>query len=227
VADLHASLAHQDDWPVPFALIADWRVPDEEETKQALRAFILAAQNGRAPETRPLDIRVAQLPCYPGLKLFEIALPVDPSRHACLAIMSTGDGFVALDGTTGPIHALNSMRDTPLDLSSAERASDYLKFFCAYVHGPDGPFSIVECAADLGDQSPQNIIDDSVVPIAFSGKEGDAYVLQAMVNYANTLFRLTFKVFPDGRADVVGDEQILAGLKGPKHSFHNGLRWVD
>jgi ankyrin repeat protein len=189
IADLHASLAHQDGWPVPFALIAEWRVPDEEETKQALRAFILTAQKGRAPETRPLDIRVAQLPCYPGLKLFDIVLPVDPSRHACLAILFAGDGFVTLDGTAGPIHALNSMRDTPLDLSSAELASDYLKFFCAYVHdGPDGPFRIVECAADLGDQSPQNTIEDSVIPIAFSGKDGESYMLEAMVNYANTLF---------------------------------------
>lgn len=223
------NLVRQADWPIRFDYSADWRLPKDSEAWDAMMSVVLVQQNGIATDATPIDLRVADLHFYPNLKLFEIILSRELGEDECLAILWDGAGCTMLDGTSPPIHAINagaSARST-LDLSSLENAVDYLKFYCAYVYGEEGPFLILESAAELGSTLSQKALGEVVTPVEFNGMndlDDDcyAYLFTAVVSYGGHLFRAQFKVSIVGIVEMTDDYPILTEFDVPKHAFLNG-----
>lgn len=167
-----------------------------------------------APETA--DVAWTQLPFYNGIglvRLNDIAWPHNTGPFWFLA--KQGRMFL-LDGSSAPIHDANEA--DPIALSEAT-ALEYLKFFCYFVHGDEGPFLIVEDinhpAIDKTklDDATRKVIEDAIRPAAFEGKTAEgAFEASAMVLYGNALFSARFSMTANGMIEMTDDEAVAADL---------------
>ena len=96
---------------------------------------------------------------------------------------------------------------------------EYLRFFCYFVHGDEGPFLIVEDidhpAIDQTklEEGMRKVIQDAVRPAAFEGATGEgALEASAMVLYGNALFAARFSMTENGMIEMIDDEPIAADL---------------
>lgn len=83
--------------------------------------------------------------CLPRHKLFQIELFEQGKAYI---LLQDGRAPTLLDGFSAPIHALSQRGFLVLD--SDDQIKDYIRFFCAFVWGDDGPFVVVEEAKNLG-----------------------------------------------------------------------------
>lgn len=120
-----------------------------------------------------------------------------------------------LNGTSPPIHEVNAK--APIKVTE-DNVLDYLRFFCFFVRGEEGPFLIAESMSDP--YIPQNmdpktraVIEGTVRPASYEGKSEQGYWLcDAVVYYANALFIANFAVQPSGMIEMLNDEPIAADL---------------
>lgn len=167
-----------------------------------------------SPETA--DVAWTQLPFYKGIglvRLNDTAWPYDTGPFWFLA--KQGRMFL-LDGSSAPIHDANEA--DPIDVNEAN-ALDYLRFFCYFVHGDEGPFLIVEDinhpAIDKTklDDATRSVIEGAIRPAAFEGKTAEgAYEASAMVLYGNALFSARFSMTTNGMIEMIDDEPVAADL---------------
>lgn len=121
-----------------------------------------------------------------------------------------------LDGTSAPIHDANEA--DPVKVTEAN-ALDYLKFFCYFVHGDEGPFFVVEQiehpALDLTklDGTKRRVIEDALRPAAFEGKAASGNLeTSAMILYGNALFAARFSITENGMIEMTDDQPVAADL---------------
>ena len=123
--------------------------------------------------------------------------------------------YIRLDGTSSPIHDVNTK--APLMLTPAV-VCDYLRFFCFFTHGRDGPFLIVE---GLGQReiSPhselfRNELAKHLRPVRYWGwsSEDDGHRASALVYYGSVLFFADFVIKPSGSIRMLTDQTVLTGL---------------
>lgn len=120
-----------------------------------------------------------------------------------------------LNGTSPPIHEMNVK--APIQLT-ARTAADYLRFFCFFVRGDQGPFYLCEDAADplipgARDEKTGAVIRSTVRPISFEGINNEGhYMLEGVLQYSNAIFTARFAVENSGKATMVDDEPIAADL---------------
>lgn len=127
------------------------------------------ADKAKLPSLKTIDstplvesIRKRKMQCYPGWKLFEFKIDVKQlprethyQQGAVYALVSNESARV-LDGESSVIHDFNKQVEdengkekSVLQLSDEESFKEYLRFFCTFVAGNDGPFLIVEENDDL------------------------------------------------------------------------------
>jgi hypothetical protein len=107
--------------------------------------------------------------------------------------------------------------DAPIKITE-EDVLDYLRFFCFFVRGEEGPFLICEdmntfgMPKDLSD-STRKAIEGVVQPAEYVGKNNDGYFLcNGIVFYSNALFLSNFAIQPTGMIEMMEDDPLLQDL---------------
>jgi hypothetical protein len=157
-----------------------------------------------------------QLPFYNTIALVRINDTAWPPGTGPFWFLAKQGRMFLLDGSSAPIHDANEA--DPVKVNEAN-ALDYLRFFCYFVHGDEGPFLIVENidhpALDKAkiDDAKRKVIEDALRPAAFEGKtEAGAYEASAMVLYGNALFSARFSMTENGMIEMIDDEPVAADL---------------
>jgi len=126
------------------------------------------------------------------------------------------DVTLPLDGTSAPIHEANE-RD-PIKITE-KNALDYLRFFCYFVHGDEGPFLIIEDINHPGldrgklDNTTRKEIEGSLRKATFEGKTpGGALRASATLLYGSGLFFAQFSMTENGMVEMINDEPLAADL---------------
>lgn len=121
-----------------------------------------------------------------------------------------------LDGTSAPIHDANEAG--PIKLNE-QNVLDYLRFFCFFVHGDEGPFLILEDIKDPAidhdrlDDATQKVIEGAINPASFEGKDDKGqYIASALVLYGDALFSARFALSDDGMIEMTDDDPIAGDL---------------
>jgi TPR repeat protein len=184
-----------------------------------LHAQLPISQLGDVLSTASLQrLRGTALAFYPNCWLLDLQLqqPKEDSPLLCSALVSPG-GAALLDGTSPLLLAINPKL---LQLADDDTASDYLRFFCTFVRGEDGPFRIIDTLDDLplvmsgaatveegflSPIRPLQAIDGDLVSDGWRRFEG-------CVLYGDGIFRSTFKVHATGMVEMEGDVKIAADL---------------
>ncbi|MEM7672941.1 MAG: hypothetical protein AAF212_06335 [Verrucomicrobiota bacterium] len=149
------------------------------------------------PWWKDVRLYVARDSCIPELSFF--------------AALIYQDRLFRLDGTSPPIHNLN--KELPPQITS-DTALDYLRFFCLFVNGEEGPFYVFESMEDplLPDGIEDEAIKKLVRPAELITESAEGYVCEAAVWYSNAIFFAHFVVQLDGRVEMKEDEPLLADL---------------
>ena len=162
------------------------------------------------------DVAWCQLPFYTSIGLVRVDDRTWPPGTGPFWFLAKQGRMFLLDGSSAPIHDANEA--DPVKITE-ENTLDYLKFFCYFVHGDEGPFLIVEDidhpALDKNKLEPatKKIIEDAIRPAAFEGKTAEgAYEASAMVLYGNALFSARFSMTESGMIEMIDDEPVAADL---------------
>ncbi|MEQ5768100.1 ankyrin repeat domain-containing protein [Halomonas sp. H33-56] len=166
-----------------------------------------------------------RLPWYPDATLIRLQHP-DWMQGLALYFVEEGAAGVhaprpltRLTGTAPPIHELNARQ--PIQLCAAN-ALGYLRFFCFFVRGPDGPFYIVDSLEDpLLPVHPdiQAIVAGSChAPRQDPADDEDVYRYLATLYYADAFFLARFMLSDSGNIEMLDDEPIAAGLPERIHA---------
>lgn len=158
----------------------------------------------------------AQLPFYTTIGLVRVNDTAwAPGTGPFWFLAKQGRMFL-LDGSSAPIHDANEA--DPIKVTE-ENVLDYLRFFCYFVHGDEGPFLIVEDinhpALDTAklDDSTRKVIEGALRPTQFEGRTQEgAFEASAMVLYGNALFSARFSMTENGMIEMIDDEPVAADL---------------
>lgn len=190
---------------------------------QSAQSGIAVALDGLA--ATEWEAAVLPLSFYPGLQLLHLIGKVQSGElheGMCLVGPDASD-FTWLDGTSGPIHELNERR---LDCFSPSEVRDYVRFFCQFVHGDEGPFRIIEPRKKGDELLPKlsryagRVEDDQRMLLSYEIGDraepltierftpgGQAHV-RGLVFYGENIFRALFSVDPEGLIEMVDDEPL-------------------
>lgn len=176
-----------------------------------------------APETSSCHWR--PLPWYADVGLVRIADPGWNDPDLSLFYLTMKGALYRLDGTSPPIHTVNAEAPIRLD---AENAGDYLRFFCFFVRGEEGPFYLAERDDDpmipeIVDTRTREILTGATREITPAGTSADGcFLFDATVFYSNAAFGANFSVAPSGMIEMVDDDPIAADLP---IRIHAPLAW--
>ena len=168
-------------------------------------------------------IKTQTLSFYPGAEILACRDPSWAPANLFIYALKQGSSLCWLNGTSPPIKEFNAAGNLSL---SDENALDYLKFFCFFVRGEEGPFYVVD---SLNAPYLPDIIRDGAdagalpaVRTRFQeryqsprqfGKSGDGkWRISATIYYSNAVFVGDFLVGADGMVDMADDTPILADI---------------
>ena len=161
-------------------------------------------------------VKWAQMPFYNTIALLQIDDKEWPPNTGPFWFLAKQGRMFMLDGSSAPIHEANEA--DPITLTEP-KALEYLRFFCYFVHGDEGPFLIVEDinhpALDKSklDATTRKVIEDALRPATFEGKTDEGnFEASAMVLYGNALFSARFSMSENGMIEMIDDEPVAADL---------------
>ncbi len=181
--------------------------------------------DGKHLADKGLVADACRLPWYPDATLIRLQHP-DWTKGLALYFVEEGAAgdhaprpLTRLTGTSPPIHELNARQ--PIRLCAAN-ALGYLRFFCFFVRGPEGPFYIVDSVEDpLLPAHPdiQAIVAGSChAPRQDTANGDDVYRYLATLYYADAFFLARFILSASGNIEMLDDEAIAAGLPERIHA---------
>ena len=155
------------------------------------------------------------LPFYESVALIRVKDPnwVEPNLN--VYYLTDQGNLFRLNGTSPPIHEVNAK--APIKVSE-ENVLDYLRFFCFFVRGEEGPFYVAESMDDPNmpqdmDDTTRGVIEGAIRPANFSGSNDQGhYLCDAVVFYSNALFIANFAVQPTGMIEMLDDDPLMADL---------------
>lgn len=220
----------QDDIPEPTPALADsWAdIPpieaawqDLPDASYALAQICAAAACEGVSEifvgSTVTALRQAELICYPGFRLIDIQLTDREQRTLLVTALVSKTGAILLDGTSQRLHFLNS---AALNINTERAREEYLRVFCAFIRGEEGPFQIITAAdqipfIDPNDRSKLAEAAEALAPpkpIDLEPARADQWGLSAAILYSNALFTADFAVLPGGMVEMLNDDPIAANL---------------
>ncbi len=155
------------------------------------------------------------LPFYDQVALIRVKDPAWVPGNLFIYYLTDQGNLFWLNGTSPPIHEVNAK--APIKITE-ENVIEYLKFFCFFVRGEEGPFLIAEDMNDPYiprevDARTQSVIEGTVRPASYEGQnDKGAFLCDAVVFYSNALFIANFAVQPGGMIEMLDDEPIAADL---------------
>lgn len=155
------------------------------------------------------------LPFYEDVVLIRLQDDTWGKENLNVFYLAKEGELTRLDGTSLPIHDTN--RTAPIHVSE-DNVLDYLRFFCFFVRGEDGPFLICEDMNEPGlpkapDQATARAIEGTLRPATYEGQNVEGhYMCDAIVYYANALFLANFAIQPTGMIEMLEDNPLLQDL---------------
>ncbi|MBN8520594.1 MAG: hypothetical protein J0L77_01680 [Alphaproteobacteria bacterium] len=155
------------------------------------------------------------LPFYESVALIRVKDPAWTPKELTLYYLTDQGNLYWLNGTSPPIHEVN--QKAPIKITE-DNVLEYLRFFCFFVRGEEGPFLIAENMSDPYmpknmDDKTRSVIEGTVRPATYEGRnEKGFYLCDAVVFYSNALFIANFAVQPGGMIEMIDDEPIAADL---------------
>lgn len=155
------------------------------------------------------------LPFYESVALIRVQDPNWVKPNLVVYYLTDQGNLFRLNGTSPPIHEVNAK--APIKVTE-ENVLEYLRFFCFFVRGEEGPFYIAESMDDPNmptemDDTTRSVIEGTVRPASFEGKNDQGHFLcNAVVFYSNALFYADFAVQPTGMIEMLDDEPIASDL---------------
>jgi hypothetical protein len=133
-----------------------------------------------------------------------------------------------LDGGSSIFHSLNGAG--LLHLTSKHEKADYLRLFCAYVWGDDGPFKVIEDTSQIRSLAPGSPPLPPLGPPEFSSARSvtgsESILAHAFIRYSNFLFEAWFEIATSGEIVMKADKPLceLDRNELPKYesSFRSG-----
>lgn len=161
-----------------------------------------------------VDCHRRRLPWYDTVELIQLRDKNLRKPNLALCYLRDGDNLFRLNGTSPPIHEVNAK--APVKINE-QNVADYLRYFCFFVRGEEGPFYVLEDAADpllpIKEPTLRSVVEGTARPISFDGvNEQGYYLLNAVIYYSNAIFLAQFAVQPGGMIEMVDDEPIAADL---------------
>jgi formylglycine-generating enzyme len=192
-----------------------WR-PAPSSTVEFLRREV-ALVDGKYPLSPAVAVDQVVPPWYSGIRLLRLIDPGWVNKHLAIYFLcDADDSLYRLNGTSTPILEFNHKNAIRLDASNALA---YLKFFCFFVQGDEGPFYVLESMDDPlippdCSGTTRSVLQDSARPAVWEGPDesGDGYRCRATVWYSNALFHAHFRVMSSGMIDMLDDDPIAGDL---------------
>lgn len=201
---------------VNFALHDDdlWNAVSDTE-KQGFFDKVGTVDGKHSPSIETTEIHWRQLPFYKTVALIRLRDPNwDPENIGIYYLTNKGE-LTRLDGTSPPIHMTNA--EAPIKVTE-ENVLDYLRFFCFFVRGEEGPFLISETMDTYGmpqdlDEGTRKAIEGVLRPATYEGKNDDGHFLcDAIVFYSNALFLSNFAIQQSGMIEMTEDDPLVTDL---------------
>jgi hypothetical protein len=155
------------------------------------------------------------LPFYDSVALVRVRDPSWANQKLNIYYLTDQGNLFRLNGTSPPIHEVNAK--APIKVND-DNVLEYLRFFCFFVRGEEGPFYVAETMADPNmpqqmDETTRSVIEGTVRSATYDGKNDQGhYLCDAVVFYSNALFIANFAVQPTGMIEMLDDEPIAADL---------------
>lgn len=155
------------------------------------------------------------LPFYESVALVRVKDPNWLGKNLNIYYLTDQGNLFRLNGTSPPIHEVNAK--APIKINE-QNVLDYLRFFCFFVRGEEGPFYVSESMADPNmpaqmDDGTRAVIEGAIRPASFDGMNPQGhYLCDAVVFYSNALFIANFAIQPSGMIEMLEDEPIMADL---------------
>lgn len=168
--------------------------------------------------TSPQSTQVSwrTLPFYETVALIRVKDPNWVNKKMNIYYLTDQGNLFRLNGTSPPIHEVNSK--APIKVNETN-VLEYLRFFCFFVRGEEGPFYIAESMEDPNmpvqmDETTRSVIEGTVRPASFEGmNEQGHFLCDAVVFYSNALFIANFAIQQSGMIEMLNDEPIAGDLK--------------
>lgn len=155
------------------------------------------------------------LPFYDSVALIKVRDPSWANQKLNVYYLTDQGNLFRLNGTSPPIHEVNAKAPVKI---KPENVLDYLRFFCFFVRGEEGPFYVAETMDDANmptqmDETTRSVIEGTIRPASFESMNDQGhYLCDAVVFYSNALFIANFAVQPTGMIEMLDDEPIAADL---------------
>ncbi len=142
------------------------------------------------------------------VRLIRMIDPEWPDSLELYYLEENKDKFVQLNGTSSPIHDINSRH---VNITKTN-ALGYLRFFCFFVRGKGGPFVVIESLAQR--EIPQDLTEEDKKEVDIFARSAELhdynkdeklYPASAVVWYANALFLSDFKILSSGMVVMTDD----------------------
>lgn len=155
------------------------------------------------------------LPFYDSVALIRVYDPNWTVENLNIYYLTDQGNLFRLNGTSPPIHEVNAKAPIKVNESNV---MEYLRFFCFFVRGEEGPFYIAESMDDPNipkdmDEATRSVVEGVVREASYEGTNEQGYYLcNAVVFYSNALFYADFAVQPSGMIEMLDDEPIASDL---------------
>lgn len=155
------------------------------------------------------------MPFYENVVLLRVTDAGWMPKNLVIYYLTMEGNLFRLNGTSPPIHEVNAL--APVKITEAN-VLEYLRFFCFFVRGEEGPFLIAEDmdSPDMpkgADEKTRAVIEGTIRPASYEGKNAQGfYLCEAVVFYSNALFMANFAVQPTGMIEMLNDEPIATDL---------------
>jgi hypothetical protein len=191
-----------------------WNAVNDAE-KQGFFDKVGQIDGKHTPNTGSTEVHWRQLPFYQAVALVRLRDPNWDPSHLCVYYLTHKGELTRLDGTSPRIHMTNA--EAPIKVTD-DNVLDYLRFFCFFVRGEEGPFLISETMDTYGmptdlDDTSRKAIEGVLRPASCEGKNEEGhYLCDAIVFYSNALFLSNFAVQPSGMIEMMEDDPLLTDL---------------
>jgi hypothetical protein len=167
--------------------------------------------------TSPTSTQVAwrSLPFYDSVVLVRVKDAAWMPKNLVIYYLTAEGNLYRLNGTSPPIHEVNAI--APVKITD-DNVLEYLRFFCFFVRGEEGPFLIAEDMDNPDmpgnmDAQTRSVIEGTIRPASYEGKNPQGFFLcDAVVFYSNALFLANFAIQPTGMIEMLDDQPIAADL---------------
>lgn len=161
------------------------------------------------------QVHYRMLPFYDQVAMIRVKDPAWTPRDLFIYCLTDQGNLFWLNGTSPPIHEINAK--APVKITD-DNVLEYLRFFCFFVRGEDGPFLIAESMEDPYiphniDERTRSVIEGTIRAASYDSKdESGNYRCDAVVYYSNALFIASFAVEPGGMIRMLDDDPIATDL---------------